>query len=96
MGIFVYPSCFPSLFMLPCLYLCFEDMKIAPYSGLPIPTGIMKILMMITSTLTYYGQEPVTAPLTAGRGWGDIRREAMMQPGQYWIVNGGGRDFGGC
>ena len=64
--------------MLPCLYLCYEDMKIAPYSGLPIPTGIMKILMMIINTLTYYGQEPVTAPLTAGRGRGAIRREAMM------------------
>ena len=67
-------------------------MKIAPYSGLPIPTGIMKILMMIINTLTYYGQEPVTAPLTAGRGRGAIRREAMMEPGHYWIVYGDGRD----
>jgi len=53
-----------------------KDFKIRPGSALDNLTW-----------LTYSGQG-----LAAGCGWGAIRREAMMEPGQYWTVNGDGKD----
>ena len=58
---------------------------------------LLKIVIYPTLVLTTGALALVSShTLAAGCDRGAIRREVMMQPGQYWIVNDDGRDFGGC